>query len=197
MSLQADFGSPAVNAASLADFPIVAGAAVVAFLSHGVLDGLKHGYPISPLLDIVLGASIAMGWCLAVRWRFIWLFARCLLRLGSAGSDRSRPRHAQVQAGDRSASRSRWPPVSLALARWVRLNVPQLKRRAGSLQNPGRGPEPRDFRGKSCNRSGHRSSLSMAEPVRFPPHALFWPVRRGVSAAVLAIAARKLQKPQA
>jgi hypothetical protein len=69
------FREPGSDTARWSDFPVIAGAAVVAFLSHGVLDGLKHGYPFSPLLDIVLGASIATGWCLAVRWRFILLFA--------------------------------------------------------------------------------------------------------------------------
>jgi hypothetical protein len=66
---------PASNALRRSDFPIIAGAATVSFLSHGVLDGLKHGYPFSPLLDITLGASIVIAWCLAVRRRFIWLFA--------------------------------------------------------------------------------------------------------------------------
>ena len=75
MSPQADYGSPAAISPRWPDLPVVAGAAVVAFLSHGVLDGLKHGYPFSPLLDIVLGASIAIGWCLAVRGRFVLLFA--------------------------------------------------------------------------------------------------------------------------
>ena len=69
------FREPGGNTPRWPDLPIVAGAAVVAFLSHGVLDGLKHGYPISPLPDVVLGASIATGWCLAVRWRFVLLFA--------------------------------------------------------------------------------------------------------------------------
>jgi len=69
------FREPGSNTLRRSDLPIVAGAAVVAFLSHGVLDGLKHGYPFSPLLDIVLGASIAAGWCLAVRARFVSLFA--------------------------------------------------------------------------------------------------------------------------
>jgi hypothetical protein len=68
------FREPGGNTPRWPDFPVVAGATLVAFLSHGVLDGLKHGYPFSPLLDIVLGASIAGCWCLAVRWRFIWLF---------------------------------------------------------------------------------------------------------------------------
>ena len=69
------FREPGGNMPRSSDFLVVAGAAVVAFLSHGVLDGLKHGYPFSPLPDVVLGASIATGWCLAVRWRFVLLFA--------------------------------------------------------------------------------------------------------------------------
>lgn len=69
------FREPGSDTPRWSDFPVATGAAVVAFLSHGVLDGLKHGYPFLPLLDIVLGASIAAGWCLAVRGRFILLFA--------------------------------------------------------------------------------------------------------------------------
>jgi hypothetical protein len=69
------FREPGSNTLRWSDLPIVSGAAVVSFLSHGVLDGLKHGYPFSPVLDIALGASIAVGWCLAVRGRFVLLFA--------------------------------------------------------------------------------------------------------------------------
>jgi hypothetical protein len=69
------FREPGSHTLRWSNLPIVAGAAVVSFLSHGVLDGLKHGYPFSPLLDIALGASIAAGWCLAVSGRFVSLFA--------------------------------------------------------------------------------------------------------------------------
>jgi hypothetical protein len=68
------FKEPSSNALRRSYVPIIAGAAAVAFLSHGVLDGLKHGYPFFPLLDIILGASIAIAWCLAVQRRFIGLF---------------------------------------------------------------------------------------------------------------------------
>jgi len=44
-------------------------------LTHGILDGLKHGYPISAVPDIVLGAVLAAAWCLAVRRPLRLLFA--------------------------------------------------------------------------------------------------------------------------
>ncbi len=55
--------------------PVIACAAAVSFLSHGVLDGLKHGYPFSPRADIFLALAMATVWCLAVRRRFALLFA--------------------------------------------------------------------------------------------------------------------------
>jgi hypothetical protein len=57
------------------DLPIMACAGGVAFLSHGVIDGLKHGYPFPAFADVLLGISIAACWCVAVRGRFVWLFA--------------------------------------------------------------------------------------------------------------------------
>ena len=50
-------------------------ACVAGLLSHGVLDGLKHGYPISAVPDIMLGAALAAGWSLAVRRPLRLLFA--------------------------------------------------------------------------------------------------------------------------
>jgi hypothetical protein len=57
------------------DLRVIACAAAAAFLSHGVLDGLKHGYPFPAGVDVFLGASIAVYWRLAVRPRFLWLFS--------------------------------------------------------------------------------------------------------------------------
>jgi hypothetical protein len=44
-------------------------------LSHGVLDGLKHGYPLRAAPDVLLAGLLAIGWCLCVRRRFFLLFA--------------------------------------------------------------------------------------------------------------------------
>src|SRR6266576_4713511 len=44
-------------------------------LSHGVLDGLKHGYPISAVTDIIMGAVLVVVWCFAVRRPLRLLFA--------------------------------------------------------------------------------------------------------------------------
>src|SRR5712672_3040928 len=44
-------------------------------LSHGILDGLKHGYPIPAVADIVIGAVLAAVWCVAVRRPLRLLFA--------------------------------------------------------------------------------------------------------------------------
>ena len=186
------FREPGSNAPRLSDFPVIAGAAVVAFLSHGVLDGLKHGYPFSPLLDIVLGASIATGWCLAVRWRFVLLFAAVffasvlpdLIDLAPVMLKSKLGIDLHLEAGGRLFP-WHWPDGSGSM-------FPKLKRRAGSLQNPGRRPEPRDIRDKSRNRSSHRGSLHLAEPIHFPPHTL---IRRGRGS--LSAAAACNCKPQA
>jgi hypothetical protein len=48
-------------------------------LSHGVLDGLKHGYPIRAIPDILCSSVVAVGWCLFVHRRFSLLFASVFL----------------------------------------------------------------------------------------------------------------------
>ncbi|HEV8266570.1 MAG TPA: hypothetical protein VGQ06_16615 [Gemmatimonadales bacterium] len=40
---------------------------IAGLLTHGVLDGLKHGYPMPATIDIVAGAALATAWCIAVR----------------------------------------------------------------------------------------------------------------------------------
>ena len=65
---------------SLGDFRrpgpgLFAVACCAGLLTHGILDGLKHGYPISAVPDIVLGAVLAAAWCLAVRRPLRLLFA--------------------------------------------------------------------------------------------------------------------------
>jgi hypothetical protein len=40
-----------------------------------VLDGLKHGYPIQTVPDVVCAGVLAICWCLCVRRRFFLLFA--------------------------------------------------------------------------------------------------------------------------
>src|SRR5258706_38471 len=50
-------------------------AGVLAMLSHGILDGLKHGYPIPGTPDIVLAALGGLAWCGLVRRPLVPLFA--------------------------------------------------------------------------------------------------------------------------
>jgi len=54
-------------------------ACVAGLLSHGVLDGLKHGYPISAVPDIVLATVLAAAWCSAVRPPLRLLFAAVIV----------------------------------------------------------------------------------------------------------------------
>jgi hypothetical protein len=49
--------------------------ALLAVLSHGILDGLRHGYPFHPVPGIAVGAVMALFWILAVRGRLALLFA--------------------------------------------------------------------------------------------------------------------------
>jgi hypothetical protein len=58
----------------------VLGAAIsLGVLSHGVLDGLKHAYPIRSAPDILCAGLLAICWCLCVRRRFFLLFASVIL----------------------------------------------------------------------------------------------------------------------
>jgi len=48
---------------------------VAGVLSHGVLDGLKHGYPIPYFVDPPLALAFGVVWCAAVKARYRILFA--------------------------------------------------------------------------------------------------------------------------
>jgi hypothetical protein len=52
---------------------------ILAIASHGILDGLKHGYPIAPGPDICLGLLLAVVWTIAVRRPLVPLFALSFL----------------------------------------------------------------------------------------------------------------------
>ena len=54
---------------------VVAIATIVGLASHGVLDGLPHGYHLGALTDIGAGGTLAAAWCLAVRRPLRLLFA--------------------------------------------------------------------------------------------------------------------------
>ena len=54
---------------------LIAFACFAGLLSHGVLDGLKHGYPISAVPDIIGAAVLATAWCFAVYGPLRLLFA--------------------------------------------------------------------------------------------------------------------------
>src|SRR5262245_41610927 len=53
---------------------MIAAVGVLAVLSHGILDGLKHGYPLSPLVGTACGALLGIAWCLMVRPHLALLF---------------------------------------------------------------------------------------------------------------------------
>jgi hypothetical protein len=57
------------------DVWVLGSAITLGVLSHGVLDGLKHGYPIQTIPDVVCAGVLATFWCLCVRRRFFLLFA--------------------------------------------------------------------------------------------------------------------------
>jgi len=61
------------------DVWVLGSAITLGVLSHGVLDGLKHGYPIRALPDVLCGGLLAICWCLCVRHRFFLLFASVIL----------------------------------------------------------------------------------------------------------------------
>jgi hypothetical protein len=53
---------------------VLGSAICLSILSHGVLDGLKHGYPLRAAPDVLLAGLLVIGWCLCVRRRFFLLF---------------------------------------------------------------------------------------------------------------------------
>jgi len=57
------------------DLVVLGAAMLLGVLSHGALDGLKHGYPIASGPDVLCAAVLLSGWCLAVQRRFVLLFA--------------------------------------------------------------------------------------------------------------------------
>lgn len=57
------------------DVRVLGSAITLGVLSHGVLDGLKHGYPIQAMPDVVCAGVLAICWCLCVQRRFFLLFA--------------------------------------------------------------------------------------------------------------------------
>lgn len=61
------------------DTPVLITAFVAAILSHGVLDGLKHGYPIHYAIDPPLALLLAVGWCAIVKRRFRILVATAFI----------------------------------------------------------------------------------------------------------------------
>src|SRR5262249_15371832 len=71
---------------------VLGSAITLGVLSHGVLDGLKHGYPIRALPDVLCGGLLAICWCLCVRHRFFLLFASVIL----ASFARQETEHARV-----------------------------------------------------------------------------------------------------
>jgi len=58
---------------------VLGSAVCLGVLSHGILDGLKHGYPLRAAPDVLLAGSLAIGWCFCVRRRFFLLFAGVML----------------------------------------------------------------------------------------------------------------------
>jgi hypothetical protein len=61
------------------DLCTIAPAVCLGVLSHGVLDGLKHGYPLRAAPDVLCASVLAIGWCLSVHRRFALLFAGVFL----------------------------------------------------------------------------------------------------------------------
>src|SRR5262249_18408164 len=57
------------------DLWVLGSAVSLGVLSHGVLDGLKHGYPIQTVPDVLCAAVLAICWSLCVHRRFFLLFA--------------------------------------------------------------------------------------------------------------------------
>src|SRR5215510_11324377 len=61
------------------DVWVLGSAMCLGVLSHGVLDGLKHAYPIRAVTDVLCAGLLAICWCLCVRRRFVLLFASVIL----------------------------------------------------------------------------------------------------------------------
>src|SRR5262245_14562898 len=62
-----------------ADLWVLGSAFTLGVLSHGVLDGLKHGYPMQTVPDILCAGVLAIAWCACVHCRYFLLFASVIL----------------------------------------------------------------------------------------------------------------------
>jgi len=67
------------------DVWVLGSAFTLGVLSHGVLDGLKHGYPIQTAPDVLCASVLAIGWCMCAHRRYFLLFAS--VSLGSFAPD--------------------------------------------------------------------------------------------------------------
>jgi len=61
------------------DMKVLLPAFVAGVLSHGVLDGLKHGYPVPYVIDPPLALLVIAIWCACVKHRYRILFAVAFL----------------------------------------------------------------------------------------------------------------------
>ena len=71
----AAIGRPVVESGARPRLVVLMLVGTLALLSHGILDGLKHGYPFPPMEGVVLGAFVGLVWCAAVRPPLALLFA--------------------------------------------------------------------------------------------------------------------------
>src|SRR5689334_21423213 len=59
---------------SRSDVLALGSAITLGVLTHGVLDGLKHGYPLETMPDVLCAGVLAGCWCLCLRRRYFLLF---------------------------------------------------------------------------------------------------------------------------
>lgn len=57
---------------------VVASAALAGVLSHGLLDWLRHSYPVPSRMDVVLALTLSVAWLLSIRRLLLPLFALAL-----------------------------------------------------------------------------------------------------------------------
>src|SRR5262245_1610336 len=85
------------------DVWVLGSAMCLGVLSHGVLDGLKHAYPIRAVPDVLCAGLLAICWCLCVRRRFVLLFASVIPGILRPGHSGSRPENAPLRYWDMDA----------------------------------------------------------------------------------------------
>jgi hypothetical protein len=124
-------GAVAVSPVKAAKPLGIAATIVVALASHGVLDWLRHGYPIPSRLDVVAALALAVAWPLVVQPRYRVLLACALAAAFAPDILDHLPRLVSNALGNPTTAGT--PLFPWHTPRWSGSTYPQARLAAGSV----------------------------------------------------------------